>query len=240
MSERTFGFPVEGWQPPSRPLKASLRGNFAILEPLNAEKHCSDLFLTNRKSDLIWDYLPYGPFTTEASYRTWVVASQDRSDPFFFAVIDRESGKALGVMSFLRVAPEAGSIEVGHINWSLPMQKSKIATEALFLMMKWSFEAGYRRFEWKCDALNMGSRRAAQRFGFSYEGIFRQALVTNGRNRDTAWFACIDSEWPKLKAAYDHWLHPDNFTSDGTQILALSALTRDILYMEDPCQTDQD
>ncbi len=238
MGERLFGEAVDGWAAPILPQATPLIGEYAILEPLEAARHTSDLFLANRESDLIWDYLPYGPFSTEGEYKAWVLAHQNQPDPFFFAVVDKVSGKALGVMSFLRVTPAAGSIEVGHINWSQPLQRTRTATEALYLMMKWSFEAGYRRFEWKCDALNMGSRRAAQRFGFSYEGIFRQALVTKGRNRDTAWFACIDKEWPQLESAYQQWLAPENFDAQGAQKVALSDLTRAILHMEDPCQTD--
>jgi RimJ/RimL family protein N-acetyltransferase len=140
------------------------------------------------------------------------------------------------VASYLRIAPEAGSIEVGHINLSPELQRTRAATDAMFLMMDWAFEAGYRRYEWKCNALNLGSRRAAERLGFSFEGVFRQAAVIKGRNRDTAWFAAIDSEWPMLKAAFDRWLDPDNFDSDGSQKIALSDLTEPVLVARDPAR----
>ncbi|MEO0693760.1 MAG: GNAT family protein, partial [Pseudomonadota bacterium] len=132
------------------------------------------------------------------------------------------------------IAPEAGSIELGHINFSAELQRTVAATEAMTLMIRWAFEAGYRRFEWKCNALNLASRRAAERLGLSYEGVFRQAAVMKGRNRDTAWFAAIDNEWPALKAAYDAWLTPSNFDAQGQQIMSLSELTRDIRVSADP------
>ena len=132
------------------------------------------------------------------------------------------------------MAPDAGSVEVGHINFAPALQRTRAATEAMFLMMQWAFDAGYRRYEWKCNAANAGSRRAAQRFGFSYEGVFRQAAVVKGRNRDTAWFAAIDSEWPDLRMAFQTWLAPENFTNDGHQKRSLADLTRPILVAHDP------
>ena len=234
MSLREFGDLIEGWSAPPRPDGLVLDGTYVRLEPLSADQHSDDLFYANVQSDVIWDYLPYGPFKTKDAYRDWVVQYQNKADPFFYAVIEKTSGKTLGVMSYLRVSPEAGSIEVGHINWSKELQRTRAATEALYLMMGWAFEAGYRRFEWKCDGLNMGSRRAAQRFGFSYEGLFRQAGLSKGRNRDTAWFACIDKEWPDLKRAYETWLEPKNFDAGGMQKTSLAELTRAILVNEDP------
>lgn len=235
MSEdRVFGERIVDWQEPVRPTQNPLTGRYAELEPLDADAHAADLFEANRISDLIWDYLPYGPFETLESYSDWVRSVQSKPDPFFYAVRDVKSGKVLGVMSFLRVNPTAGSIEVGHINWSLPLQKTPAATESIFLMMRWAFSSGYRRFEWKCNALNMGSRRAAQRFGFSYEGVFRQHMLAKGRNRDTAWFACIDSEWPALQRAYETWLDAENFDDLGKQKSSLAQLTRAILAKDDP------
>ncbi len=155
-------------------------------------------------------------------------------DPFFYAIRNLESGHWQGVASYLRIAPEAGSIEVGHINFSPALQRSRAATEAMFLMMQWAFEAGYRRYEWKCDARNLPSRRAAQRLGLSYEGIFRQASVVKGRNRDTAWFAAIDSEWPALKEAFTAWLSPSNFDSAGRQKERLGDLTGLVRAAGDP------
>ena len=150
-------------------------------------------------------------------------------DPLFFAILDLADGKAAGVSSHLRITPAAGSIEVGHIHYSPRLQRSPAATEAMFLMMRWAFEAGYRRYEWKCDALNAASRAAAQRLGLSFEGIFRQATVYKGRNRDTAWYAAIDAEWPALREAFLAWLDPGNFDRDGRQRTRLSDRTHPLL-----------
>lgn len=231
---RVFGERVVDWEVPPPPKGGKLVGRYCHLEVLDAEVHARELFEANRQSDLIWDYLPYGPFVTVETYGDWVKSVQRLKDPFFYAVRDLASGKALGVMSYLRISPEAGSIEVGHINWSKPLQRTPAATEALYLMMEWAFEAGYRRFEWKCNALNAGSRRAAERFGFSYEGVFRQHLISKGLNRDTAWFACIDKEWDTLKGAYETWLMPSNFDLEGGQVRRLSDLTRAIRVADDP------
>ena len=155
-------------------------------------------------------------------------------DPPFFAIRRLDTGHCGGVASFLRIGPAAGSIEVGHICLSREVQKGPVATEAMFLMMKWAFEAGYRRYEWKCNALNLASRRAAQRLGFSFEGVFRQHMVVKGRNRDTAWFSVIDSEWPALSEAYRAWLAPSNFDGNGHQRERLSDLTRLVRAGDDP------
>ncbi len=152
-----------------------------------------------------------GRFADEARYADWVRSFEASADPLFYAIRNLETGSWEGVASYLRIAPEAGSIEVGHINFSPALQRTRAATEAMYLMMRWAFEAGYRRYEWKCNALNLGSRRAAERLGLSYEGVFRQAAVVKGRNRDTAWFAAIDAEWPTLKSAFETWLAPENF-----------------------------
>lgn len=234
LEKRDFGVSLENWTAARKPQRLNLQGRFVSLEPLDCTAHVEDLFVANKANDLIWDYLPYGPFENIADYSAWVASVENRSDPFFYAVRDLKSGKALGVMSYLRVAPDAGSIEVGHINFSTPLQKTAAATEAVFLMMKWAFEAGYRRFEWKCDAMNLGSRAAAQRFGFSYEGVFRQAGVVKGRNRDTAWFACIDAEWPALETAYERWLRADNFDVTDQQVISLGDLTRATRVADDP------
>jgi RimJ/RimL family protein N-acetyltransferase len=150
-------------------------------------------------------------------------------DPLFFAVIDKADGKAVGVASYLRINPAAGSIEVGGIRYSPRLQRSPAATEAMYLMMQAAFEIGYRRYEWKCDALNAASRAAAQRLGLSFEGVFRQALVYKGRNRDTAWYAAIDRDWPALREAFLAWLAPGNFDGAGRQRTRLTDLTRPIL-----------
>jgi len=217
---------VKGWVPPPRPDAPVLEGRYARLELLDADRHAAQIHRANSLDDRIWDYLPYGPFASAAGYHRWVREATSGPDPVFYAIRNLETGDWSGVASFLRITPEAGSIEVGHINFAAPLQRSRAATEAMYLMMRWVFEAGYRRYEWKCNASNLGSRRAAQRLGFSYEGVFRQAAVVKGRNRDTAWFAAIDKEWPALKVAFEAWLAPSNFDADGRQAERLSDLTR--------------
>ena len=178
----------------------------------------------------MWTYLPYGPFDSLDTYRAWTEEMSRRSDPLFFAIIDRNSGhpsgRVVGLASYLRIDPAAGSIEVGHLHYSPLLQRTPAATEAMFLMMERAFNLGYRRYEWKCDALNAPSRAAAQRLGFTFEGIFRQAVVVKGRNRDTAWFSIIDAEWPALANAFRRWLDPANFDPQGKQRERLSTLTR--------------
>lgn len=234
MSDPRFGLPVPGWAPPPCPGPARLEGHWVRLERLDPAAHADSLFAANRADDAIWDYLPYGPFADPAVYRTFLDGLAGRDDPFFYALVDQATGQAGGVAAFLRIAPEAGSIEVGHICLSPTLQRTPAATEAMALMMGWAFGAGYRRYEWKCDALNLPSRRAAARLGLSFEGVFRQAAVVKGRNRDTAWFAAIDREWPALQAAFGRWLDPANFDAAGRQRLALSMLTRPLLAAHDP------
>ncbi|MGI3184225.1 GNAT family N-acetyltransferase [Nioella aestuarii] len=237
MTDKRFGASLTDWEAPPRPRLEPLDGRYARLVRLDADLHAADLHRANSADAAIWDYLPYGPFSSAAAYHRWIRQITGTEDPLFYAVQNRETGHFGGVASFLRITPEVGVIEVGHINFAPELQRTRAATEALFLMMEWVFKAGYRRFEWKCDALNMASRRAAQRLGFSYEGIFRQATIVKGRNRDTAWFACIDSEWPALREAYNAWLSPSNFTADGVQIEALSDLTRLVRAKSDPAFT---
>jgi len=174
-------------------------------------------------------YLPYGPFATLDDYLVWLNRVATVADPQFYAIVDLATGTATGVASYLRIDPAAGSIEVGHINYSPKLQRTIAATEAMYLMMRRAFELGYRRYEWKCNALNVPSRAAALRLGFSYEGIFRQARVDKGRNRDTAWYAMIDGDWPLVDRAFRRWLDPSNFDERGRQLMALSALTGPVL-----------
>jgi RimJ/RimL family protein N-acetyltransferase len=230
----SLGAPVPGWTPPPRPGPDGFLGRWAELERLDPRKHAEDLHRANRASDAIWDWMAYGPFPDGADYLAWAGEMALRDDPLFYAIRDRETGRWGGVAAYLRIAPEAGTIEVGHICLAPELQRTRAATEAMFHLMHWVFEAGYRRYEWKCDALNRGSRRAAERFGFSFEGVFRQAAVVKGRNRDTAWFACIDREWPALRAAFETWLDPANFDAAGRQRQALSDLTRPVLAARDP------
>ncbi|WP_299044343.1 GNAT family protein [uncultured Tateyamaria sp.] len=227
--------PVPNWTPPAVPDATTvLTGVHARLEPLRADVHAALLFRSYVDHDTVWDFLPYGPFSSSAQYHRWVRDMEHDPALQFYAIFNVASGQCEGVASFLRIAPQSGSIEVGHINFSPALQKTRAATEALYLMMAWAFEAGYRRFEWKCDALNTRSRRAAQRLGLSYEGVFRQATVVKGRNRDTAWFAAIDAEWPALQEAFGAWLSDSNFDADGNQKERLSDLTRLVRVADDP------
>jgi len=209
-------------------------GRLVRLEPLEADRHAVELHEAFQGHDALWDYMPYGPFTSGAAYHRWAREREAGEDPRFFVLRDAATGKPGGIASFLRITPEAGSIEVGHICISPAMQRSAAATEAMFLMMKWAFDAGYRRYEWKCNAQNLASRRAAQRLGFSFEGVFRQHMIIKGRNRDTAWFSVIDSEWPALSEAFSLWLAPGNFDANGHQRERLSDLTRLVRQAEDP------
>jgi RimJ/RimL family protein N-acetyltransferase len=205
-----------------------MEGRFCRVEPLDPARHAAELFAANRADGdgRNWTYLAYGPFERLADYRRWMEASASGDDPLFHAVVDRASGLAVGVASYLRIDPAMGVIEVGHINYSPALQRKPAATEAMFLMMRRVFaELGYRRYEWKCDALNAASRAAATRLGFRYEGIFRQATVYKGRNRDTAWFSIIDRDWPALERAFARWLDPANFDAEGRQRESLSRLT---------------
>ncbi|HET7467679.1 MAG TPA: GNAT family protein [Candidatus Dormibacteraeota bacterium] len=193
------------------------------LEPLDVERHGSDLQAAQAGAPEIWMYLPDGPFADEAAFRDWLVARAASSDPLFYAIIDRASGRALGMASYLRITPEHGVIEVGYIWYSPALQRTPAATETMYLMARHAFEdLGYRRYEWKCNALNEPSRRAALRLGFTYEGIFRQHMVVKDRNRDTAWYSMLDSEWPVAKAAFEAWLSPDNFDAEGRQLRGLA------------------
>ncbi|WP_405054095.1 GNAT family N-acetyltransferase [Tabrizicola sp.] len=234
MSGKDLGAVVAGWSVPRRPDQAVLQGRSVRLEPLEADAHASDLFDAFSGHDSLWDYMPYGPFGSASAYHRWAREREAGEDPRFFVLRDGATGLCGGVASFLRIAPEAGSIEVGHICIAPRMQRGVAATEAMALMMDWAFSAGYRRYEWKCNALNIASRRAAQRLGFSYEGVFRNHMVIKGRNRDSAWFSVIDSEWPALKEAYRTWLSPSNFDAAGRQLERLSDLTRLVRAGSDP------
>ncbi|MGI9310379.1 MAG: GNAT family N-acetyltransferase [bacterium] len=229
-ADLAFGEAVANWTPPPTPPRRALRGAHCRLEPLSIERHSADLFAANRRDreDRIWAYLPYGPFAELDEYRRWLADACLGDDPMFFAILDRDR-RALGVASYLRINPAAGSIEVGHINYAPAMQRTPMATEAMHLMMRNAFELGYRRYEWKCNTLNDRSRAAATRLGFTYEGIFRQMLVVKGRNRDSAWYSVIDKEWPALDRAFQTWLAADNFDANGKQRESLSTLTAEAL-----------
>lgn len=224
-TSQPVGFPVPDWTPRPRPEGATLSGRFCRVEALDATRHGDELFEAFSADDgRMWTYMPYGPFSDRAAYQAWLAQHAPSRDPLFHAIVDATSGEALGVASYLRIDPANGCIEVGHIALSPRLQRSAAATEAMYLMMRQAFELGYRRYEWKCDALNAPSRAAAARLGFSFEGIFRQAVVVKGRNRDTAWFSVIDKEWPALAAAFEAWLAPGNFDDQGRQRQSLASL----------------
>ncbi len=225
MTERPIGPVVTGFTAPPRPGPDQIAGRHVVLERLDPDRHAEDLFAANRGQDWLWDYMPYGPFPDLQTYRDWQVAMAAGADPFFYAMRDGRTGRIGGLASFLRIDPANGVIEIGHIEIAPTLQRSPAATEAISLMIGWAFDAGYRRVEWKCNALNEPSRSAARRYGFTFEGVFRQHMITKGRNRDSAWFAIIDSEWPALARAHDAWLAPGNFDAEGRQRQSLSALT---------------
>ena len=196
------------------------------VEPLDPARHAAELFEAQAadREGRHWTYLFEEKPPSPDAYRAWSERSASTDDPLFHAIIDLADGKAVGVAAFMRIDRNHGVIEVGHINFAPRLQRTRQATEAIFLMMRRAFdELGYRRFEWKCDSLNAPSRAAALRFGFTFEGIFRQAIGYKGRNRDTAWFSITDREWPAIRAAFEAWLAPGNFDSGGRQVKALAA-----------------
>jgi RimJ/RimL family protein N-acetyltransferase len=215
-----IGPPLAAWTARPKPTTTTLAGRFCRVEKLLPHKHAADLFAANRfdKDGRNWTYLGVGPFETIETYHAWLTSVAPGQDPLFFAIVDQATGKALGVASLMRIDPAMGVIEVGHINYSPLLQGKPHATEAMFLLMGRVFdELGYRRYEWKCDSLNAPSRAAALRYGFRFEGEFRQAAVYKGRSRDTTWYSIIDGEWPAIKAAYQAWLDPANFDAQGQQ-----------------------
>ncbi len=225
------GVPLPGWKAPGFPVARGMVGRHVRVEPLVPDRHAAGLFqaLAEETSGRLWTYLPYGPFQHEAEYRAWLDAGARGQDPQFYALEHPHSRAALGLAAYLRIDPKAGSIEVGHLQFSPRLQRSVAATEAMVLMMANAFALGFRRYEWKCDALNAPSRAAALRLGFQFEGIFRQATVVKGRNRDTAWFSILDREWPVLRGALERWLAPENFDAGGQQRERLSVLTTEAL-----------
>jgi len=226
-----IGPPLADWRPPLAPPAEAMAGRHCLLEQADASRHAADLFAecAHDKTGAMWTYLPYGPFVSFASFQTWLTDICAGPDPMPHAIIDLQTSRIAGLAAYMRITPKAGSIEVGHVIYPPRLQRATLATEAMYLMMKRAFDLGYRRYEWKCDALNAKSRAAAQRLGFSFEGIFRQALVYKGRSRDTAWFSVIDGEWPALNDAFQRWLDPANFDEHGAQRTRLSELTAPLL-----------
>ncbi|WP_439886846.1 GNAT family N-acetyltransferase [Pseudomonas sp. MBLB4123] len=219
---------LSGWQPRPIPPRAALHGRYVRLEPLDPARHGDDLWwaLQGPDSDpLLWDYLPYGPFAERAGFDAWLTGNASSADPLFFAVIEQAGRRCVGLLSFLRIAPRDGCIEIGHIAFGAAMQRSPASTEAVYLLAELAMgRLGYRRLEWKCNALNARSMRAAERLGFVYEGRFRQHMVVKGQNRDSAWFSIIDREWPRCRGAFERWLAEDNFDARGRQRQRLQAL----------------
>ena len=224
-----IGRPVPNWTARPHPPRTPMIGRRCRVEPVEVERHARALYDAHADDPggCNWTYFSYGPFDTFASYRDWLAGMASLDDPLFHAIIDASSGKAVGVAAYMRLDPPNGVIEVGHIHYSPRLQRTPAGTEAMYLMMRRAFdELGYRRYEWKCDHLNAPSRDAAARYGFTFEGIFRQATVYKGRSRDTAWFSILDSEWPARKAAFEKWLATENFDSTGRQRLSLSQIRR--------------
>jgi RimJ/RimL family protein N-acetyltransferase len=218
-----IGLPVDT-APAQRPGPVKLQGRYGRLEKLRAE-HAPALWPEVRGHDHIWTYLSgYGPFTDEADFSKWLTGRAALDDPYSYAILD-VSGRAVGITTLMRIKPDMRVIEVGNVLYSPALQRTPLATEAQYLLARYIFEAlGYRRYEWKCNALNAASCRAALRLGFTFEGIHRQHTIAKGRTRDTAWYSMLDSEWPARERAFERWLAPENFDADGKQILSLSAM----------------
>jgi RimJ/RimL family protein N-acetyltransferase len=197
-----------------------MAGRYCQVEPLAPARHAPGLQAADSHDPegRNWTYLGRERLTDPSSYLAWAEQAAASEDPLFHAIVDGVSGEAVGIAAYLRIDPPNGVIEVGHLNFSPLLQRTRVATEAMFLMMRRAFDQlGYRRYEWKCDALNAPSRAAAERLGFKFEGVFRQAVVVKGRNRDSAWYSIIDAEWPALRARFERWLDPANFDPSGAQ-----------------------
>ncbi|MGQ7241947.1 GNAT family N-acetyltransferase [Salinicola sp. V024] len=232
------GADIENWRPPSLPDAVALQGRFCRLEPLDPALHASALWpawqmpdpaiSNDHEAKARWTYLGGRRFDDEAGCRRWLETMTAGNDPRCYAIIDPADDRAVGMATYLRIVPTDGSLEIGHLSFSPRMARTPISSEALMLMIRYAFELGYRRVEWKCDALNAPSRRAAERLGFRFEGLFRQHRVVNGRNRDTAWFSIIDEEWPAIRRCHEQWLSAENFDIDGRQRRSLSNMTAEL------------
>lgn len=222
-----IGPELPGWSARSHPPRTPIQGRLCRVEPLDPARHADDLVSAFQQAadGRAWTYLTVGPYNDPAAHRAWLDKAATSQDPLHHAVIDLATGRAVGTLALMRIDPANGVVEVGHVTFSPLLQRTPISTEAQYLLMKRVFdELGYRRYEWKCDSLNAPSRATAQRLGFTFEGIFRQAVVYKGRSRDTAWFSLLDSEWPARRAMFERWLSPDNFDAQGQQRRRLSEL----------------
>ena len=213
---------VLDWHGAKAPRREPLAGRLVVLEPLDPQRHGEDLYSSAAGADESWLYLPYGPFATRGEFLEWLGRHASTADPMAFAVVDRAGGDARGIATFMSMVPEHGVIEIGHLWFSPKLQQTRQATETIYVMSKHAFELGHRRLEWKCDAANAPSRRAAERFGFTFEGVFRQHRVVKARNRDTAWYSITDGEWPSRRAAFEAWLDDSNFDAAGRQVRSLT------------------
>ncbi|MPY95072.1 MAG: GNAT family N-acetyltransferase [Acidimicrobiia bacterium] len=226
------GEPVPNWTARAFPEPEPMAGRTCRLEPLDVASHAADL-AASFAADIegrTWTYLPYGPWDSAEAHQAWLGQMAASRDPQFYAIVDAASGKAVGQASYLRMVPEHGVIEVGHLAFSPALQQTTAATEAMYLMMLRAFDGyGYRRYEWKCDSHNAPSLRAARRLGFVDEGVFRQAVVMKQRNRDSAWLSITDAEWPRVRAALEAWLAPSNFDDAGQQLASLPQLREEIV-----------
>jgi RimJ/RimL family protein N-acetyltransferase len=218
------------WRGATPPGREPLEGESIRLEPLDPSRHGDDLYAASAGADESWRYLPYGPFADRDEFMAWLARHAATDDPMAFAIFDRPAGAARGIATFMSIVPEHGVIEIGHIWLSPALQRTRQATEAIFVMSRHAFDGlGNRRLEWKCDAANQPSRRAAERFGFVFEGVFRNHRVFKGRNRDTAWYSITDAEWPSRRAAFEAWLAPANFDGSGGQRRSLGDIRGDIV-----------
>ncbi|MEO5797411.1 MAG: GNAT family protein [Rhodoferax sp.] len=224
--DQPIGDALPAWTARALPAPSPLVGRFCRLEPLDAARHADDLFAAYSQAPdgRDWTYMPVGPFATLADYQAHATQAAVAPGFLHYAVIDLRTGRAVGTLALMRMDPANGVIEVGFVAFSPLLKRTPISTEAQFLLMQHAFDSlGYRRFEWKCDSLNAPSRVAARRLGFQFEGIFRQAVVYKARNRDTAWFSILDTEWPLLRSAFTQWLAADNFDAQGQQRQSLDS-----------------
>ena len=226
---QVVGFPLPGWKPPPLPPHEAVEGRWARLEPLDPKKHAASIYrgVSMDPEGRNWTYSPAGPFSGLEDFVTWLRGISTSDIPMWFAIVDRSRREALGFASYFEADPPNGVIEIGGVHFTEPMKRTAVATEAMYLMLRTVFELGYRRCEWRCDALNDPSRAAAERLGFSFEGIFRQHWIYNERNRDTAWYSMIDSEWAATRHAFEKWLDPDNFDDHGVQGTKLRGAMRE-------------
>jgi RimJ/RimL family protein N-acetyltransferase len=224
---QAIGAPLPEWTTRPLPERKTIEGRYCRLEPLTPAQHAEGLWqaVSSAPDGRDWTYLTVGPFAQADAFLSHLTQAAASEDPLHYVVIDKRSGLAVGSLALMRIDPKNGVMEVGHVTFTSLLQRTPLSTEAQFLLMQYAFEQlGYRRYEWKCDSLNAPSRAAAERLGFRFEGIFRQAIVYKGRSRDTAWFSILDHEWSDLRTAFERWLAPENFDAQGQQLTRLQAL----------------